>query len=133
MIVALVKREREFGGVADVVPTGAELRSTRNLRSAIQRRQMRVQRQRRQNHPALAEKWNAARSEPRHPNHFDRIRLVPYSEAPGGNSEKIVVDHIDVIPRGEPVRWIQNVRLAPADELLSHFQGDRTLGIGSAQ
>ena len=93
-----------------MVPTGAELRSARKLRFGIQHGQMRIKRQRRQNHPALADKRNTAGSEPRHPNQFYGIRLISYGEAPGRNSKKIVADYIDVIPRGEPVCWIQNIR-----------------------
>src|SRR5690242_14789436 len=133
MIVALVERKRKLSGLPDVVPTRAELLPTRNLRSAVKGRWMQVQGQGWQDDPALAEQGNAARSEPRHPNQLHRIRLVSCGKTRGGHGEKIVLDHIDVIPRREPVGWIQNVRLAPADKLLSQFQGDRTLGVGQAQ
>ena len=74
-----------------------------------------------QHSPALVEQWRAARREARLPNQVEGIGAGVIGEARRQDCQKFGIGNTQVILGREPVGRVQNIGLAPTDELLSQL------------
>ena len=76
--------------------------------------------------PPLIEQRHAARGQARQPHHLERVAAALDNAAHPRDAEKLCVDDVQEIARREPIGRIENVGLAPADELFADVHGERT-------
>ena len=111
-----------------MVPARAELRAAGQARPGVANGHAGGQRD-----PALVQQRRAARREARRPDQLDRIGLHAQVEPRGGDGQEVVVHHVQEVARREAVGGVENVRLAPADELLAQLERDRPPAVRGAQ
>ena len=128
VVVAVVEGERVLGGGADVVPARAELRASGEVGRLLRDRDAGGE-----HGPALVEQRNAAGREARGGHDFDGVRLGAVHDAGGGDGEEVVIDDVEEVARGEAVGGVEDVGLAPADELLAGFDGELAARVGGAE
>src|SRR5262249_51398406 len=119
MVEAVIKGERVLRKAADVVPARAILRTAGKVR-----RHLIDWNPGWEVGPPLIHQRNAAGSEPWGEDEVESVGLRAVGDAGSGDAEEVVIDHIQVVARGEAVGGIQDVGLAPTDELLAGFDGD---------
>src|SRR5471030_2304948 len=128
VVEAVVERQGVFGDGSDVVPASAVLGGARKRGIQFMNGDAG-----RKYGPSLVEERHAAGCEAGSTDQVDRVGWRAVGEARGGDAEEIGVDDVDEIAGGEAVGWVEDVGLAPADELLAGFEGELTAGVGDAE
>ena len=116
------ERHRVFESFALVSPSKARLRSFREHGAGVDERHGR---RLWDGGPALIEERHTARREARHPDRLERFRSVLRHTAHAGDRDEFVVDDVEEIAWRKTIRRVEDVGLAPADELLAdvHCEG----------
>src|SRR5262245_51176080 len=114
-----------------MIPSRAQLRSTGKIRAGIADRK--TQRQWRENNPPLVEERNSTWRESRRPDNVDSIRASFVGESRGCDRQKIVVNDFKKIARSKAIRGREDIRLAPANELLPRLESYGSVVIQRAQ
>ena len=127
VIEAVEERERVLVACADMRPSHAGLRhhsgycappSTTAIPGGI----------RAERRPSLVEQRHAARREARHDTTSTLAAAACAAARDAGHGEELAVDDVEEVARRETVRRVDDVGLAPADELLAGV--DRETGRG---
>jgi hypothetical protein len=126
VIEAVKIRKGQFESGAKHIPSGAVLRSIRKLRVQIDEAG-RAKCLRLKGRPPTPDDRRTARRKRRDPDDVDGVRAALVLSASPDDREEFVVCHFEEIARGKAIGGVQNVGLAPADELLAEIGGQRSL------
>src|SRR5450755_4192314 len=99
-----------------MVPARAELRASRERWRQLSQRDAG-----RHVAPTLLQQRNAAGRKYRRPDYVDGVRLSAISRARRRDGQEVVIHHGKEVARSEAIRGIQDVGLAPADELPAQY------------